>query len=83
MKEAHYRPLKIDEYEIDPSCIKLGIQIGKGAYGRVHLATADGLLGASDQSTVVAVKLMKSDSTIQYNRINRLYQILKICLLQT
>ena len=57
----HYRPLKTDEYEIDPSCIKLGIQIGKGAYGRVHIATTDSLPGTCNQSTVVAVKLMKSN----------------------
>ena len=61
MEETHYRPLKTDEYEIDPSCIKLGILIGKGAYGRVHLATIDSLPGSCTQSTVAAVKLMKSN----------------------
>ncbi len=49
----------IDEYEIDPAQLKLGVEIGKGAFGRVHLATVENLPGQPGPS-LVAVKQMKS-----------------------
>ncbi|XP_032799430.2 platelet-derived growth factor receptor alpha isoform X2 [Daphnia magna] len=48
----------VDDYEIDPSQVKLGVEIGKGAFGRVHLATVENLPGLPGP-TLVAVKQMK------------------------
>lgn len=49
----------VDDYEIEPGQLKLGVEIGKGAFGRVHLATAENLAGRPGP-TLVAVKQMKS-----------------------
>lgn len=49
----------VDDYEIDPGQLKLGVEIGKGAFGRVHLATVENLPGQPGP-TLVAVKQMKS-----------------------
>lgn len=54
-----------DDYEIDPSQLKLGAEIGKGAFGRVHLATAENLPGLPGP-TLVAVKQMKSKFVQSY-----------------
>jgi hypothetical protein len=48
-----------DDYEIDPGQVKLGVEIGKGAFGRVHLATVENLSGLPGP-TLVAVKQIKS-----------------------
>ena len=53
----------IDDYEIDPGQLKLGVEIGKGAFGRVHLATVENLPGQPGP-TLAAVKQMKSNSYI-------------------
>lgn len=50
-----------DDYEIDPCQLKLGAEIGKGAFGRVHLATVENLPGLPGPA-LVAVKQMKSIS---------------------
>lgn len=50
----------VDDYEIDPGQLKLGVEIGKGAFGRVHLATVDNLPGQSGP-ILVAVKQIKSN----------------------
>ena len=50
----------IDDYEIDPGQLKLGEEIGKGAFGRVHLATVENLPGQPGP-TLAAVKQMKSN----------------------
>ncbi|XP_046461802.1 uncharacterized protein LOC124208127 isoform X3 [Daphnia pulex] len=47
-----------DDYEIDPGQVKLGVEIGKGAFGRVHLATVENLSGLPGP-TLVAVKQIK------------------------
>lgn len=50
----------MDDYEIDPGQLKLGVEIGKGAFGRVHLATVDNLPGHAGP-ILVAVKQIKSN----------------------
>ena len=50
----------IDDYEINPSQLKLGAEIGKGAFGRVHLATAENLPKKPGTTHLVAVKQIKS-----------------------
>ena len=52
-----------DDYEIDPGQVNLGVEIGKGAFGRVHLATVENLSGLPGP-TLVAVKQMKSQSLV-------------------
>lgn len=57
----------LDEYEIDPGQLKLGVEIGKGAFGRVHLATAENLPAQQPGPTLVAVKQMKSIHAYKYS----------------
>lgn len=60
-----------DDYEIDPGQVKLGVEIGKGAFGRVHLATVENLSGIPGP-TLVAVKQIKSFrriATISANKV--------------
>ena len=65
-----------DVWEIQPSTIELGQQIGKGAFGRVHIGkmllagtrfaqteTSDENMGFAQTSKVVAVKILKSEYT--------------------
>lgn len=48
-----------DLLEVPHSCLTIGREIGKGAFGRVYIARADNLNGKPG-SQVVAVKKLKS-----------------------
>lgn len=48
-----------DLLEVPHSCLTIGREIGKGAFGRVYIARADNINGVQG-SQVVAVKQLKS-----------------------
>lgn len=50
----------MDSYEISPSCLSFGPEIGKGAFGRVFVAQA---LDGRGNSMIVAVKRLKHRPT--------------------
>lgn len=52
-----------DLLELPHSCLTIGREIGKGAFGRVFIARADNICGKPG-TQVVAVKQLKSEYTI-------------------
>lgn len=52
-----------DLLEVPHSCLTIGREIGKGAFGRVYIARADNIFGKPG-SQVVAVKQLKSMNRI-------------------
>ena len=55
------------EYEFPRERLKLGIQLGSGAFGRVLKAQAQGIV-SWERSTTVAVKMVKPHADISYIR---------------
>ena len=55
------------EYEFPRERLKLGIQLGSGAFGRVLKAQAQGIV-SWERSTTVAVKMVKPNADISYIR---------------
>lgn len=52
-----------DLLEVPHSCLTIGREIGKGAFGRVYIARADNM-GSIPGSQVVAVKQLKSMNNV-------------------